>query len=162
MNKTEVISPIKNLAYTFVHWFLVVLLSIISFAVQYSFLIDTGETYSSIIFSGSIYRINPVTFPIGVALFLVGFYIVWKKYLAADWKGFRGQFRMWKVAYVVIALVALGSVFVAGIIGLFLYLGLTGDIRPEWTTWGFAAFPIYVVSVIVIDFVVSRKNKRIN
>lgn len=159
MNKTEVRSPIKNLAYTFAHWFLVVLLSIVSFAVQYSFLSETGETYSSFFFSASIYRINPVTFPIGVALFLVGFYILWKKFLVPDWKAFYGQFWSWKVAYVVIAIVALGAIFLVGVITLFCYLGLTGNIRPEWTTWGFAAFPIYIVLVIVIDFVVNRKKR---
>ncbi len=151
-------SSIKNLAYTFLHWLFVVFLSAISFVVQYSFLIDTGETHSSIIFSGSIYHVNYLMFPIGVALFLVGYYILWKKYLVEDWKGFKQRFWLWKVAYVIIALVALAAIFVAGILGLFLNLGLSGDIQPEWTTWGFAAFPIYVVLVVVIDLWVSRKK----
>ena len=46
-------SPIKNLVYTFFHWFLVVALSAISFFVQYAFMTDTGESYSGFFFAGS-------------------------------------------------------------------------------------------------------------
>lgn len=158
MNKTELRSPIQNLAYTFVHWVFVVFLSIISFVVQSSFLIDTGETYGSI-FSGNIYRVNYVTFTIGVALFLAGFYIIWKKYLVVDWNGYNGQFRIWKVAYVMLAFVALCAIFAAGSTGLLFCRGLGGKIRPEWTEWGFAAFPVYVVLVAVVDLCVNRKKR---
>ena len=34
---------IKNLIYTLAHWILVVLLAVISFVLQYSFLVDTGR-----------------------------------------------------------------------------------------------------------------------
>ena len=159
MNRTLV----KNLAFTCLHWMLVVLLGIVSFVVQYSFLIDTGEEYSSIIFSGSVYHINYVTFSIGVGLFLVGYYVLWKKYLLVDWKVFDGHLWIWKIGYILPALTAMAVVFLSGVIILFLYLGFDRDIIPEWTTWGFAAFPVYMVLVIIVEVLkkikVNEKEK---
>lgn len=158
MDKMENRSPIKNLGYTFVHWILVVLISFISFCVQYSFLIDTGESYSSFIFSGNIYHVNYVTFPIGVAIFLFGFCFVWKKLLVEDWKLCCEQSWKWKAAYVLIASVVLFAIIAIGALVVFLYLGLSGDITPTWTVCTCFAYPIYAVLVIVVDCLKNRKR----
>lgn len=158
MKKKEIGSSIKRLGYSFAHWCYVVILSIVSFVVQYSFLVDTGEKTSGYIFTGSIYRVNYVTFPIGVAIFLIGYYFVWKEYLVEDWKSFNGQFWMWKVAYVIIALLALCAIFMAGIMIMFLNIGFADTIRPTWTIWGCIAFPIYVVLVAIVNLCVNRKD----
>ena len=158
--KTNTRTSIKNLIYTLAHWILVVLLAVISFVLQYSFLVDTGETYSDIIFSGSFYRVNYVTFSIGAVLFLVGFYLIWKKCLVPDWLGFNGKFWMWKVTYVIIALAALGAILVAGVIVEFINTGLAGIIKPEWTTWGFVAFPLYIVFVAIIEVCGGIKKRK--
>lgn len=160
MNKTASRSPAKNFAYTLLHWFFVVVLSMLSFVLQYSFLTDTGKTSSGGLLFKRIYRVNPVMFFIGVALFFVGFCIIWKKYLAVDWNGFKEKCCMWKVAYVTIAIIALGAIFLAGIIIMFLCLGFD-VLRPEWTQYGCFAFPIYVVLVIVIDFLAKRQKRRL-
>ncbi len=153
-------SPIKNLAYTFFHWFLVVALSAISFFVQYAFMIDTGESYSGFFFSGSIYSVNFFVYPIGVALFLVGYYMIWKKCLVVDWNGFHGKFWLWKVGYVLIVAVALVAIFVVALLVMFCYTGLAIDITPVWATWGYVAYPAYVVFVAVIDLYINRKIKK--
>lgn len=160
MKKKEIGSSIKRLGYSFAHWCYVVILSIVSFVVQYSFLVDTGEKTSGYIFTGSIYRVNYVTFPIGVVLFLVGYYFIWKEYLLEDWNGLKGQFWLWKVLYAIIGILALGAIFMTGISTIFWHVGLGGDIRPTWTIWGFVAFPIYVVLVPVIYWCINKKKSK--
>lgn len=157
MNTTDR-KPWKNLVCILLHWFLVVLLSMISFLVQYSFLTDTGEIHSSIIFSGSIYHVNYVAFPIGVAAFLIGYYVLWKRYLLPDWNKLAGRFWGWRAMYVLIVLIAMVTIFVVGIIALILKLGLGGNITPEWTTWGFVAYPVYILLIVVVEIIKNRKE----
>ena len=128
---------------------------------MYNFLMDTGETYSDIIFSGGFYRVNFVTFAIGVVLFLVGFYLIWKKCLVTDWLCFDGEFRLWKAVYVTLALAASGAILVAGVIVESVNTGLTGIITPEWTTWGYVAFPLYIVFVAIIEVCGGIKKRKI-
>ncbi len=153
-------SPIKNLVYTFFHWFSVVALSAISFFVQYAFMTDTGESYSGFFFTGSIYSINYFMYFIGVVLFFAGFYMIWKKYLVVDWNGFHGKCLLWKVSYLLIATVALAAIFVVALLVMLCYTGLVIDITPVWATWGFVYFPVYVLLVAVIDWYISRKHKK--
>ena len=140
-----------NLALTFIHWLLAVILSIISYMLQYACLIDTGEDHYSFIFSGDIYRVNRIAYVIGIAVFLAGFCFLWKRYLAPDWRYFAGRCWGWKFGYIVITVVALAAVFVSGIVILFMKLGLSDNIRPEWTTNAFGAFPLYMVFIIIVD-----------
>ena len=80
MNKMKR-NPWKNLLFTLLHWILVIVLGLISSVIMFSFLVDTGETYSSIIFSGSVYHVNYVIYPMGLVVFLVGYYMLWKRCL---------------------------------------------------------------------------------
>lgn len=160
MKKSEMIAnsrkTITNLGYTFLHWLLVVILGAISFVVQFSFMIDTGEDYSSFIFSGEVYSINFFTYLIGIALFVVGYYIMWKKYLVVDWNGFKGQFWLWKFTYVIIALVALVAIFAVALLIIASHVGLSVDVRPEWTMWGSVALPVYAVIFSIVDLFHSK------
>lgn len=153
-------SPIKNLVFTFLHWVLVVLLSVISFFIQYAFLIDTNESHFDYIFSGSVMRINWWTFSFGIILFLLGFILLWKKFLVVDWNSFQKYLWVWKMAYIIIALGSLAAIFVAGILIHFLHVGLGNVITPQWTTWGCIALPVYVVLVIVVDFGVCKLKQK--
>ena len=96
--------PFLNLIFTILHWILAEVLCLISLVIQFSFLKDTGETYSGIIFSGKVYEINYLMFVLGTALFLAGFYIILKKCLLVDWNAFWGKNFLWKVLYLIIAL----------------------------------------------------------
>lgn len=84
-----------------------------------------------------------------------------EKMLVPDWLGFNGKFWMWKVTYVIIALAALGAILVAGVIVEFINTGLAGIIKPEWTTWGFVAFPLYIVFVAIIEVCGGIKKRKI-
>ena len=158
MNKTKR-NPWKNLLFTLLHWILVVLLGMISAIVLFSFLVDTGETYSSFIFSGSVYHVNYVTYPMGLAAFLVGYYMLWKRFLLPDWMAFAGCFWGWKVVYILIALTALAGVFAMGLVALLYAVGLSGLLTPEWTEWGFILYLVDIVVVAIVEIIRSRKRK---
>lgn len=158
MNKTKR-NPWKNLLFTLLHWILVVLLGMISAIVLFSFLVDTGETYSSFIFSGSVYHVNYVTYPMGLAAFLVGYYMLWKRFLLPDWMAFAGCFWGWKVVYILIALTALAGVFAMGLVALLYAVGFSGLLTPEWTEWGFILYLVDIVVVAIVEIIRSRKRK---
>ena len=158
MDKTEKRSPIRNLVYIFIHWLLVVILSVISFYLQYAFMKDTGEESFDYIFSGKVYNFNYVTFSLGVVIFVVGFHIIRKKFLITGWFDFDGQFWMWKAGYVMISLIAMGAISVAGILIPFMHLGLGSIVKPEWLSYGFFAFPAYVLLAMVIHICMKRKT----
>lgn len=80
--------------------------------------------------------------------------------LVVDWNGFYGKFWLWKVGYVLIAAVALVTIFVVALLVMLCYTGLVIDITPVWATWGFVYFPVYVLLVAVIDWYISRKHKK--
>ena len=151
-------NPWKHLVFSFLHWVIVVILSIISYVLQYSFMIDTGERYSSFIFSGSVYRVNAPMFTLGVTIFFIGYYFLWKKYLFPDWKAFAKCFWIWKAAYVLIVILALCAVSFAGIVILFFYVGLSINLTPEWTMWGCVAFPVYMLLVVLAEIVGSKRK----
>ena len=151
--------PILNLIYICLHWILVEILCVISLVVQFSFLKDTGETFSGFFNSGMVYEINYLMFILGTALFVVGYYIIWKKCLLVDWNAFSGHNLLWKVVYIIIALVSTAVIYVEEVLGIFLVVGFDYDIRPEWTTWGFVAIPVYVVIVMIVDLGMSMKMK---
>ncbi len=152
--------PFLNLIFTILHWILAEVLCLISLVIQFSFLKDTGETYSGIIFSGKVYEINYLMFVLGTALFLAGFYIIWKKCLLVDWNAFSGKNFLWKVLYLIIALVSAGVIFVEEVLGIFLVVGFTDDIWPEWTTWGFVWFPVYILAVIIIGLIKNKQSEK--
>ncbi|MBQ8199684.1 MAG: alpha/beta hydrolase [Lachnospiraceae bacterium] len=120
---------------------------------------DTGETFSGFFNSGMVYEINYLMFILGTALFVVGYYIIWKKCLLVDWNAFSGHNPFWKVAYIIIALVSAAVIYVEEVLGIFLVSGFDYDIRPEWTTWGFVVFPVYIVLVMILDLSMSVKMK---
>jgi len=152
--------PIVNFIYTILHWILAEVLCVISIVIQFSFLKDTEETYSGIFFSGKVYEINYLMFVLGTALFLAGFYIIWKKCLLVDWNAFSGKSFLWKIVYFIIAIVSAGVIFVEEVLGVFLVVGFTDYIHPEWTTWGFAVFPVYVLLVIIIGLIRNRVTEK--
>ncbi|MBQ8527592.1 MAG: hypothetical protein IJ429_03875 [Lachnospiraceae bacterium] len=151
---------IVNFIYTILHWILAEVLCVISIVIQFSFLKDTEETYSGIIFSGKVYEINYLMFVLGTALFLAGFYIIWKKCLLVDWKAFNGRNILWKAAYFLVALVSAAIIFVEEVLGIFLVVGFTDDIRPEWTTWGFVWFPVYILAVMIIGLIKNKQSEK--
>lgn len=144
--------PWKNLLFTLLHWVLVVLLGMISTIVLFSFLVDTGETSSSFI-SGSIYHVNYVTYPIGLAVFLIGYYMLWKRFLLPDWMAFVGHFWGWRVGYILIALAAMVGMFVAWVIALLYSIGLGGILTPEWTEWSFIVYLVDIVVVAIVEII---------
>ncbi len=152
--------PFLNLIYTICHWILAEILCVISMVVQFSFMKDLGETFSGLFNSGTLYEINYLMFVLGTALFLAGFYIIWKKCLLVDWNAFSGKNFLWKVVYFIIAIVSAGVIFVEEVLGVFLVVGFTDDIHPEWTTWGFAVFPVYVLLVIIIGLFRNRAREN--
>ena len=153
-------NPWKNLLYTVMHWFLSVLLGFVSAYVLYSFPVDTGETYASFIFSGSIYHVNYLTFTIGMLMFLIGYNFLWKRYLVPDWKAFACRCFGWRVLYVLLAVAALVAVFFVGILGLLMSFGLSGKLTPEWMMWAFCVYPVYMVLHVVLELLISRKGKK--
>ena len=152
-------NPWKNLLYTVMHWFLSVLLGFVSAYVLYSFPVDTGETYASFLFSGSIYHVNYLTFPLGIILFLLGFYFLWKRCLVPDWKMLSGRNFGWRVVYVLFGVAAVVAVFFVGILGLLLSFGLSGQLTPEWIMWAFCLYPVYMVLLMVSELIRSRREK---
>ena len=152
--------PFLNLIFTILHWILAEVLCLISIVIQFSFLKDTGETYSGIIFSGKVYEINYLMFVLGTALFLAGFYIIWKKCLLVDWNAYEGRNLLWKAAYFLIAVISVAIILVEEVLGIFLVVGFTDDIRPEWTTWGFVWFPVYVVLVMIVGLLKNEVIKK--
>lgn len=157
MNKAKR-NPWKNLLFALLHWGLVVVLGIISSIILFSFLVDTGETYSSFIFSGIIYHVNYVTYPMGLAAFLVGYYMLWKRFLLQDWKSFAGCFWGWRVVYILIALAAMAGLYAAGVFTLLFAVGLSGTLTPEWTIWGFLVYLVDIVVVAVVEIIRSRRE----
>lgn len=155
--------PLVNLIYAMLHWVLVEILCVISLVIQFSFLKETDETFSGLFNSGRVYEINYLMFIMGTVLFLVGYYMIWKKCLLVDWNAFSGRNLLWKVVYFIIALISIGVIFVEEVLGIFLVVGFDCDIHPEWTTWGFVAVPVYVLAVIVIELlinIIKEKEKR--
>lgn len=152
--------PFLNLIFTILHWILAEVLCLISLVIQFSFLKDTGETYSGIIFSGKVYEINYLMFVLGTALFLAGFYIIWKKCLLVDWNAYEGRNLLWKAAYLLITVISVAVIFVEQVLGIFLVVGFTDDIWPEWTTWGFVWFPVYVVLVMIVGLLKNEVIKK--
>ncbi len=152
-------NPWKNLLLTLLHWVLVVVLGMISSIILFSFLVDTGETYSSFIFSGIIYHVNYVTYPMGLVAFLIGYYILWKRFLLPDWKAFAGRFWGWRIGYVFIALAAMVGVYVAGVFTLLFSVGFSGILTPEWTMWGFLVYLVDIVVVALVEIIKNSKSK---
>ena len=153
--------PFLNLIYTILHWILVEILCVISMVVQFSFMKDLGETtYSGLFSGGTLYEINYLMFVFGTVLFWAGFYIIWKKCLLVDWNAFGGKNFLWKVLYLIIALVSTGVIFVEEVLGVFLVVGFADDIQPEWTTWGFVLFPVYVLAVIIIGLIKNKLSEK--
>ena len=152
--------PFLNLIFTILHWILAEVLCLISLVIQFSFLKDTGETYSGIIFSGKVYEINYLMFVLGTALFLAGFYIIWKKCLLVDWNSYEGRNLLWKAAYLLITVISVAVIFVEQVLGIFLVVGFTDDIWPEWTTWGFISVPVYVVLVMIVGLLKNEVIKK--
>lgn len=148
-------NPFKILLFTLLHWCLVVVLSFIAAIVQYSFLVDTGETYSSFIFSGSIYRVNYATYLLGIVIFLIGYQLLWKRFLLPDWDAFAECFWGWRILYILIALVAMAVVFFAGVISQLFVLGLGGTLTPAWTEWGFMVYLLDIAVVAIVEIVRS-------
>ncbi len=152
-------NPWKNLLFTLLHWVLVVGLGMISSIILFSFLVDTGETYSSLIFSGIVYHVNYVTYPMGLAAFLIGYYILWKRFLLPDWKAFAGRFWAWRAGYVFIAVAAMAGVFATGVVALLFAAGLSGTLTPEWTMWGFLVYLVDIVVVAIVEIIKNSKRK---
>ncbi len=158
--KSDSRTPRGALGWTFLHWLLVLVVGAVSFVVQFSFMIDTGESYSGFIFSSDIYMVNPVIYPVGCVLFLVGYYVLWKRYLKPDWKGMAGYRWGWRAGYIVVSLIGLFALFASFVVVLFLYCGLTISLRPEWAMYGMFAFPAYAVLIPIIDLYVGWYKKR--
>ena len=153
--------PFLNLIYTICHWFLVEILCAISMVVQFSFMKDLGErTYSGLFSGGTLYEINYIMFILGTALFLAGYYIIWKKCLLVDWNAYEGRNLLWKATYLLVAVISVAILLVEEVLGIFLVVGFTDDIRPEWTTWGFVWFPVYVVLVMIVGLLKNEVLKK--
>ena len=149
----------KGTVVTFFHWGLVVLLSLVSFVLQYRFATPEGAPVTGGLFAAQLYKVNMPMFIFGVAVFLVGFYLMWKKLLLIDWIKLDGQDVIWKIAYVIIAIVALFAILLVGVLILFLNTGLGGVMSPKWTEFTAFAFPAYSLGVIVVDWFVNGKNR---
>ena len=99
-------------------------------------------------------------FVLGTALFLAGFYIIWKKCLLVDWNAYEGRNLLWKAAYLLITVISVAIIFVEQVLGIFLVVGFTDDIWPEWTTWGFVSVPVYVVLVMIVGLLKNEVIKK--
>ncbi len=152
-------APWATLGWSFVHWLLVLVLGAVSAGVWYSFMIDTGESYAGSFFVSEIYLINPVTYPLGCILFLVGYYVIWKRYLKPDWKALAGYFWLWKAGYIVLSLIAIVALFFVFLMIMFLYCGLTISVHPRWTEDVIFVFPAYAVLMPIVDLCVGRYQR---
>lgn len=155
-NKTR--SEIATLAWSYLHWWIVLGMSIVSFVLQFAFLVDTGEDYSGWITYGDIYTFNPVTFPLGVILFLIGYYVLWKLFLRGDWERFKGEMWLWKAGFAIIAIIFLLKICLAYYFVFLLLGGWDIAIHPEWMLWSGVVFPIYVFGISIVDLCVRTKK----
>lgn len=151
-------STIATLGMSYLHWWIVLGMSIVAFVLQFAFLVDTGEDYSGWITYGDIYTFNPVLFPLGVLLFLVGYYVLWKLFLRGDWERFKGEHWVWKVGYSIIAITFLLKIFLTYWIVFTVLCGWDISIHPEWMLWACIVFPMYVLVISVVDLCVKYKK----
>lgn len=146
----------KDLGVTLFHWILVVLISMFSYDVQYIGLKEVGEVQDTFLFATQFYEVNVPMFILGIALFVIGFHFIWQKFLKKDWIKFNFQGTGWKVAYVIIAIIAIFAIFVGGIFVLFFHMGLTGELTFNA---GFV-FPIYIVGYIFVSSFIKGNKKK--
>ncbi len=156
--KSKTRSEIATLAWSYLHWWIVLGMSIVAFVLQFAFLVDTGEDYSGWITYGDIYTFNPVTFLLGVILFLAGYYVFWKLFLRGDWERFIGEMWIWKAGFVIISVTFLLKICLAYYFVFLLLGGWDIAIQPEWMLWCGVVFPVYALMISIVDLCVKCRK----
>ena len=150
---------LKLLGAEFLFMLCVIIVSAFSGTLQFACR-GTGENYRGILFAGTIYRYNILTYILGVVMFAAFVYYAYIKYFKNVVRSFRKEGSFMKFFYVVIALITSFLMF-AAMIGCDLFmLGLNDEIRPEALFYltGFG-WPVFILVFMLAVLFVKEKER---
>ena len=118
------------------------------------------DDYSGFIWSGSVYRYNPFFYILGLVLFLGVMVAGYVFFLKERIKGLNQSGIALKIIFPVIAVIFAVLMLAAIVFVLFLMMGLTDNMRPDWmlnlTCFGWPVFTL--IFMIATEILAVKKH----
>ncbi len=145
---------------TLAKWIMVFLGCTGCFFIEYAFSTDTGEVYDSFMFLCTYYELNYVAYMVGLLLFLVGYFLVWKFFLKADWKAYREERWYIKLGYVLLVALTVVGLFYTSFIAMWMSTGWGSYRQQDFLEGMVYAQLIYFIALPTVDLLVLIHLKR--